>query len=239
MIREPSPTGAHRFHRAVAERHYHDHRFRFALRDQVVEDHVGESNRRPSAGVVAEAVQQIENGISFFRRGIVARRSVDVKVALIVGHCRLVEVMMDFSARNVADFPWQPRAGNMHRVRRGEQVRHQQSVVGIEHAHAVDEDGVSVVVGSERGRGQVPHALIVFLHRHWIGAGTRQLHFLRVRSEEAEGHTVVRVDFRSHQPRRPLRSGGLRGRRLWCLRWRALLRGRQTTKNGEKQNKKG
>src|SRR5580658_3115157 len=104
-------------------------------------------------------------------------------------------------------------------------------VEGIEHAHAIDDDGISVVVGRQRRGGYAPDALVIFLHGHGLGAFALELHFLRVRREEAKGYGIVRVHLRSDQPSGTLRSRSLRGVRL--------LRRRQSAKTEERENKKG
>ena len=102
-----APGGADHFHGAVTEGHYDDHGFRFALRDQVVEYDVRTAHGRPSAGIVAEPMQQIQHWIRRLRRGIVTGRRVDVVVTMVGGHVRCVEVMMNFAVRNIVEFPRQ------------------------------------------------------------------------------------------------------------------------------------
>src|SRR5664279_1077120 len=80
--------------RAVAEWHDHNHWLHLALRDQVVEDDVGFANRRPPVGGIAEAVQQIEDGILRLCLGIEAGRSVHIEIALVPHDLRLEEVMI-------------------------------------------------------------------------------------------------------------------------------------------------
>jgi len=48
-----SGVGKKNLGRAVAERHNNDHGLGFAVRDQIVQDHVGAADRRPGARVVA------------------------------------------------------------------------------------------------------------------------------------------------------------------------------------------
>ena len=96
-----APAYRDHFHRAVSQRHHDDHGLGLALRNQVVEDDVGAADSRPSAGVVAVAVQQIQDWVGRLRRRIVSRRGVDVIIPLVIGHCRLIAMMMDLTVRHV------------------------------------------------------------------------------------------------------------------------------------------
>ena len=123
------PARPNHFHGPVAQRHDHDHGLGFSLRDQIVENHVGAPDRRPSAGIVAETVQQIKDGISFLRGRIVARRRVDVVIAVVTRDRGLVEVMMDLAVRHIVQFPRQRRRpGNMNRIPRRNHIRHQRGI---------------------------------------------------------------------------------------------------------------
>ena len=103
----------------------------------------------------------------------------------------------------------------MNHILGREQVCLQQVVVRIDHADAVDDDGIPVVVGRQRRGVHGPDALVVLLHGQRLGgAFTRQFHFLRVGSKELESDAIVRVDLGGIEPRRPLWRLGLRGLRL-------------------------
>ena len=203
MAGKAAPTDLNHLHRSVAQRHNHDHRLYFPLRDEIVENDVGAAHRGPCACVVAKTVQQIQHGIRFFRRGIVARRSIDVVVALIVGHGRLIKVMMHFAARHILHFPRQRRIGDVHEIFRRNQIRHQPVIVGIERAHSVDDKRISVIVWRERGGGHAPYSLVILLHGHRLSAFALQLHVVRVGSAIAKRHAIVGMHFGRNQPHRP------------------------------------
>src|ERR1700686_632582 len=140
-------------------------------------------------------------------------------------------MVMDFSAGHVIRFPrqrWRPL--HMDHVLRVEQIRFQQVVEGINRANAVNDDGVSVIVRRQWRGVHSPNALVVFLHRHLLGAFSREFYFLRVGSEETKRHAVVGMNFGRIQRWRPLRNLSRRGL--------GLLRRRQTTKSQERKKKK-
>src|SRR5579864_8033813 len=99
----------------------------------------------PSAGIVAESVQQIEHRIWLLRRWIVSGRRVDVIIAVVSGNRRLVKVMMNLAVRHICYFPRGSRRGDVYRIGRGQEIGHEQVVEGIERARAVHENRVSVV----------------------------------------------------------------------------------------------
>ena len=66
---------------AIAEGHDDQHGLSFPLHDQVVKNHVSASDSRPSAGVIAEAMQEVEHWVQLPGFGIIAGRGVDVDPA--------------------------------------------------------------------------------------------------------------------------------------------------------------
>jgi len=120
------------------------------LRDEIVEDDVSAADGGPGLGVVAVAVEEIEDGISQFGARIVAGRSVNEKAAMIADYCGFVEVVMNFAVGNGGDFPgkrWRP--GDVHLVGAIKEIWLDAVVGGIEEADAVGEEGVAVIIGSE------------------------------------------------------------------------------------------
>ena len=79
---------------AVAERHHDQHRLRLAAGDEVVENHVGPTDRGPGGRVVAEAVQKVQDRVGRLRRGIVAGRGVDEEIAVVADEFVVVELVV-------------------------------------------------------------------------------------------------------------------------------------------------
>src|SRR5581483_12098395 len=71
------------FGRAVTERHDNDHRLRFILRNERIEDQIRSAHGGPGARVVAVAVEQIQDRIACAGAWIVAGRSVDEEIAIV------------------------------------------------------------------------------------------------------------------------------------------------------------
>ena len=63
--------------RCVAVRHHHDHRFRLALRDEIVEDLGGPAEFHPRLLVSAHSVQKVKHRVSGLSAVFVTCRSVD------------------------------------------------------------------------------------------------------------------------------------------------------------------
>ena len=82
-IAEDSGVAFEHFWFAVAERHDDEHGLGFALRDEIVEDDVGAADGGPGAGVVAVAMQKIEDRISLLGARIVAGRGVNEVIAVV------------------------------------------------------------------------------------------------------------------------------------------------------------
>src|SRR5258708_8439590 len=93
-----SPSKMHELHGAVTEWHHHDHGFRLALRDQIVEDHVGMPDGRPAAGVVTVAVQQVDHRIGSLRRRVIPIWRVNVIAAVMSLHRRLTETTLNLAS---------------------------------------------------------------------------------------------------------------------------------------------
>ena len=212
------PSQPDHFHCAVTERHDHDHGLGFVLSNQVVENHVRASHGGPTAGVIAEAMQQVEHGISLLCCRLVTRGSVNVVVAVIARDRGLVEVMMNLTMWDIIQFPGQRgRPGNVHRILRRQQIRLQQGIRRINQAHPVGDERVPVVVRTERCGGDAPDALVVFLHGNCFCSFARNLHLHRIRRAEAEGDAAVGVHLGRDQRRGRLRRLSLGGLgRLRC-----------------------
>ena len=80
-------------------------------------------------------------------------------------------------------------------------------IVGVQHRHAVHQEGVTVKLGRKRVGGISPSAVLAFLHidltrTHHTGdvlldilldEVARNLHFLRLGGDEAEGHPSLLI----------------------------------------------
>src|ERR1035438_9488255 len=73
--------------------HNDNHRLHFALRKQVVENHVCPAHLGPDPLILAAAMLQIEHGITRFQIGVIARRRIYVNVTPCID--RLGEVVFD------------------------------------------------------------------------------------------------------------------------------------------------
>src|SRR5262249_37299033 len=138
--------------------------------NQIVEDDVGTPDGRPTAGIVAVPVKEVQNRISLFAARIVSGRSVDIVVAVIANHPGLVEVVMKFAAWYVVGFP--SEAGGTRDVEFTcaiEKIGFDGVIGGIEIGHTVHLKGIAVKIGSQRSRGNAPQALVVSLHGQRIG----------------------------------------------------------------------
>ena len=71
------------FGSAITQRHDNDHGLHFVLRNQRIHDEIRFADGSPAAGIVAVAVQKIKNRIAGVGVGIVAGRSVNVKIAIV------------------------------------------------------------------------------------------------------------------------------------------------------------
>src|SRR5216683_128617 len=207
-IAKSAEPAAQNFRSAVTQRHHHNHGLGLSLRDQVVQNQVSASHRRPPARVIAESVQQVQHRIALLPTRVIPRRCVDIKVALVSDYRRLVEVMMHFAVRHVADFPRQSsRPRHMHLARGVEQVGLQQWGGRINQVHAIGDECITVKVGCQRLRRDAPNALLVFLHRQIFRRafqGKRNL--LRIWRPKPKRHTAVRMYvWRNHRRRRRLR----------------------------------
>ena len=181
---------------AVAERHDNQHRLGFALRDQIVENHVRAADSGPRARVVTESVQQIEDGIGLIAARVVAGRGINEKAAIVAYHARFVEMMMNFAMRDCADLPGKRcRSGDMHFAGAIEKVRFYRVIRGIEEADTVGGERVAVIIRREWIGGDAPYALVIFLHGQGL-AGTfdGNGNFFYVGCAEAERHAAVGMD---------------------------------------------
>ena len=66
----------------VSIRHYHNHRFRLALCDEVIHNLCDTPQRNPSIFVATHAVQQVENGV-FIRALLVTRRRIPSQATVV------------------------------------------------------------------------------------------------------------------------------------------------------------
>src|SRR3982074_1397822 len=104
-------------------------------------------------------------------------------------------MMMNLAMGHAADFPEERRrSGNMHLARPIEEVGLYSVIGRIEHAHAIGDDRVSVIIRSERVGGPTPNALIVLLQGERLRIAFEQDgNFFVVGSAKAERHSIVRV----------------------------------------------
>ena len=196
-IAEGAGVGLEDFGIAVAERHDDEHGLGFALRDEVVEDDVGAADGGPGGSVITVAVKKVEDGIGLLACRVVAGRCVHVVVAMIADDGGLVEMMMNFAMRDSVCFPGERSGtGNMNFAGAVEEVGFDGVVGRVEVVDAVHNEAVAVEIGSERIRGEAPRALIIFLHRRWLGgAFDGDGDFLGIGSTKAEADAIVGVDF--------------------------------------------
>ena len=143
-------------------------------------------------------MKKVEDGIVLLAGLIVAGRCVHVVVAMIADDGGLVEMMMNFAMRDIVCFPGERSGtGNMNYAGAVAEVGLDGVVGRVEVADAVHYEAVAVKIGSKGIRGETPHALIIFLHRRWLGgAFDGDGDFLGIGSAEAEGDAIVGVDFR-------------------------------------------
>jgi len=120
--------------------------------------------------------------------------------------------------RDIVCFPGERSGtGNMNFAGAVEQVGFEGVVGRVEVVDAVHYEAVAVEIGSERIRGETPHALIIFLHRRWLGgAFDGDGDFLGIGSPEAEGDAIVGVDFRREDGRRLRLRVGMVRRNQFC-----------------------
>src|SRR6266513_1170862 len=118
-------------------------------------------------------------------------------------------MMMDLAVGHGANLPGKrSRSGNVHLARSIEEVGLDGVIGRIEHAHAVGNDRVSVIIRSERIGGHTPDALIVFLHGERLGiAFEGNDNFFVVGGAKVERNAFIGVDLVRDQ------------RWLWRLRW--------------------
>src|SRR5581483_4675443 len=133
-----APADSDHLHGAVAERHHDKHRLGFALGNQVIHDDVGAADRAPSTGIVAVAVKQVEHRIALLGVRVIARRSVNVVIAIIIRYSRSIEVTMNLAVWHIIQLPWERwRSGHMDHVLVAEEIRLEQMVVRIDAADAI------------------------------------------------------------------------------------------------------
>src|SRR6266699_2564238 len=95
------------------------------------------------------------------------------------------------------------RSGNVNYARPAEQVGLGDVIGRIEQAHAIGDDRVAVIIGSERLGGHAPNALVVFLHGQGLGSAfDEDGDFFVVRPTETKGYASIGVDLRRDQRRR-------------------------------------
>ncbi len=177
---------------AVAEWHDGDEGL-FAGCDELVEDEVGFSDGGPAIGEVAVAVEENEERVAL--AGLVAGRSVDEEVAILVGHLGVVEVVVDGAVWDVCEFPGLGFiAGDKDHVGWVECVGLHVSVDGVNRADAVDLEGIAVEVGFESRGGGGPNAFVVFGEWEALAAFDGDFDLLCVGGTELEGYGFVGVD---------------------------------------------
>src|SRR5688572_7228696 len=86
---------------APAVVHDDDHRSRFPVRDQVVQNKSGAALNGPGSLVLARAVLEVEHGISCGRVLVVIRRRVDERTAPLFAHGRKVRLLAHGAMRDV------------------------------------------------------------------------------------------------------------------------------------------
>ena len=163
--------------------------------DQVIENHVGGSDVSPGAGLIAEAVEEVEDGVRLFAFGIVVGGGVDPVVAVVAGDGGMIEMAGDGAAGHAGGgFPTDG-AADVHEAGAGVAVRGLgERIGGVVEGEAVDGEGVGVDVGLQSVGGGGPDALFVFLHGE-AGADAGDEGFFGVGGAEAEGDFAVGGDF--------------------------------------------
>src|SRR6266704_1775367 len=95
------------------------------------------------------------------------------------------------------------RSGNVNYARPAEQVGLGDVIGRIEQAHAIGDDRVAVIIGSERLGGHAPDALIVFLHGDGLGSAfDEDGDFFVVGPTETKGYASIGANLRRNQGRR-------------------------------------
>ncbi len=181
----------------VAERHSNEHGFRFSLCNEIIKNELSSSHGRPSAGVIAESVQEIENRIFFYGVGIVTGRSVHVEIPVVANDGGSIVMMMDGAVGNIIELPrhriWSGHIGLTLRVQK---IVFDDRVGRIEHVDAVHIKRISVDVGCKWACRYRPETISILLHCDCLCAFPRKQYLLRIRSAKPESDAVVGVDFR-------------------------------------------
>src|SRR5260370_41923413 len=122
-------------------------------------------------------------------------------------------MVMNFAMGSVGGFPGKRWPGDVHFIGAIKEIWLGAVVGRIEEADAVGNEGVTVIIGSERIGGDAPYVLIIFLHGHGLGrAFDLDGDFFRVGSTEMEGDGVVGMNVGRNEWRRGgLGWGGLGG----------------------------
>ncbi len=149
---------AYRVEVAVTARHDDDHGHDFSLGQHVVQHEVGFAGQGPAIFGVCVTVQQVKDGVAALLFGVVARRSVDDVGCLIIGimqaYVGVEDVPGNLAVRDGGQFPGRGGlAGNQQVAVEVDEVGMDFTVQRIEHVHAVDDEGVAVVLGFEGRRG--------------------------------------------------------------------------------------
>ena len=148
----------------------------------------------PSARIIAETVQKVEDGVKPVRFRIVAGRGIDVVIAIIAHNPRSIEVPVNHTVRHVVHFPGQgSRSGHVHDTLGVEQVGLHHGIGRVDQADTVGHKRVTVKIRFQGRCCDAPYALFVLLHGQTLGPLKREKDLPGVRSAETEGDAAVRV----------------------------------------------
>src|SRR5579883_2388610 len=95
------------FRRAIAERHHHNHGLDLPLSIQIIENDVRTPHRCPGVRSVAVTVQKAQHGIELTRPWVIARRRINIVIAIIPYNSGVIEMMMNDSMCYVIHLPGQ------------------------------------------------------------------------------------------------------------------------------------
>src|SRR6266581_7129136 len=95
------------------------------------------------------------------------------------------------------------RSGHVNYARPTEEVGLGDVIGRIEQAHAIGDDRVAIIIGSERLCGHAPDALVVFLHGQGLGSAfDEDGDFFVVGPTETKGYASIGANLRRNQGRR-------------------------------------
>ncbi len=170
--------------------HNDNHRLHFALREQVVENHVGPAHLDPDPLILAAAMLQIKHGITRFQVGVIAWRRIDVNVTPCIDRLGEVVFGRHMAVRHILEVvPVHARLGDFEAVAHVA-IANEGLRAGVQDNRSIHDHPVVVIPRGLRRAGVGPHAVGAFHHIE-RNIDNRDLHLLRVGSGEVEGNPVV------------------------------------------------